>query len=129
MRLAPTLALGRAIVVALAVGATAIAVGHAASVAWSPAAIGMASVAAPRCTSASLAVTQNLTSGTVTSVTVAGLPSTCGNAMLQVTVNNGTTTGSGSVTVPVAGGSVTITLGAAPAITASEQTDLVLTGP
>ena len=102
---------------------------RAAAVTWSPNALGMAWSAASRCTSAGLSVTQNLTSGTVTSVTVGGLPSACGLATLQVTINNGSTTGSGSATVPAAGGSVTVTLGAAPAVTAAEETDLVLTGP
>ena len=63
------------------------------------------------------------------SVTVGALPPTCGGATLQVTVNNGATTGSGSAAVPAGGGTVTVTLGVAPAVTAGEQTDLVLVGP
>lgn len=127
MRRAPPLVQLLGLVLAVA-GSGAVAA-RAASVGWSPAGVGMALVATPRCTSAGLLVTQNLSAGTVVSVTVASLPSACGNATLQVTVNNGSATGSGSATVPAAGGSVTVTLGSAPAVTASEQTDLVLLGP
>jgi hypothetical protein len=74
-------------------------------------------------------VLQNLSAGTVVSVTVSGLPAACGTAILQVTVNNGTVNVSGSAAVPAAGGSVTVTLASAPAVTRSEQTDLVLIGP
>lgn len=127
MRMIGDLGRSAALVVVLILGSATVA--RAAAVTWSPNALGMAWTVALRCTSAGLTVTQNLASGTVTSVTVGGLPSACGLATLQVTVNNGSTTGSGSATVPAAGGSVTVTLSAAPAVTAAEETDLVLTGP
>ncbi|MEO8273095.1 MAG: hypothetical protein ABI620_03430 [Chloroflexota bacterium] len=46
-----------------------------------------------------------------------------------MTVKSGSATGSGLATVPAAGGSVTVALGPAPAVSASEQTEIVLTGP
>lgn len=104
-------------------------VGLAASVALSSNSVGAATIAVPRCTSAGLTVFQNLSVGTVVSVTVGGIPAACGGGTLQVTVNNGVTFGSGSAAVPGGGGSVTVTLGAAPAVTGSEQTDTVLVGP
>ena len=73
--------------------------------------VGAASVATPRCTTAGLTVIQNLSGTTVASVTVGNLPAACGGAILQATVNNGTTIGSGSATVPGAGGSLTISAG------------------
>jgi len=113
----------------LVLAAASAIVGAAASMAISSDSIGMARVSVPRCTSAALSVVQNLSAGTVVSVTVGGLPATCGGATLQATVNNGATFASGSASVPAGGGSVTVTLGAAPPVTASEQTDIVLVGP
>jgi hypothetical protein len=91
--------------------------------------VGAASIAVPRCTAAGLGITHNLSGATVASVTVTGLPAACAGATLQATVNNGTTFGSGSTAVPVGGGSVTVTLGAAPAVTVAATTDIVLVGP
>jgi hypothetical protein len=91
--------------------------------------LGMDAETTPRCTTAGLGVIQNLSGSTVISVTVSSLPPGCGNATLQVAVNNLVTSSGGSTTVPVGGGSVTVTLAAAIAITASEEIDLVLTGP
>jgi len=91
--------------------------------------MGMAAIGTPRCTAAGLGVIQNLSAATVISVTVSSLPTGCGNATLQVTVNNLLTSSGGSATVPSGGGSVTVTLATAVAITAAEQIDLVLTGP
>ncbi len=104
-------------------------VGLASSVAVSSNSIGAATTAVPRCTNTGLTVFQNLAAGTVASVTVAGIPAACGGGTLQATVNNGLTFGSGSAVVPAGGGSVTVTLGVAPAVTGSEQTDTVLVGP
>lgn len=108
---------------------TGLVVGLAASLSFASGTLGAATTATPRCTTAGLTVFQNLSAGTVVSVTVGALPAACGGATLQVTVNNGTVNGSGSAAVPAGGGSVTVTLGTAPAVTASEQTDLVLVGP
>jgi hypothetical protein len=91
--------------------------------------LGVAWTGTPRCTSAGLGVIQNLSALTVVSVTVSGLPSGCGNATLQVTVNNTLTSSSGSATVPAGGGSVTVALAAAVAIGTAEEVDLILTGP
>jgi hypothetical protein len=112
-----------------AVVAGGLVVGLAASIVLSSASVGAARTATPRCTNASLSVLQNLSSGTVVSVTVGGLPAACAGATLQVTVNNGTTNASGSATVPAGGGSATATLGAAPALKVADEVDLVLTGP
>lgn len=106
-------------------GATAFAT----SLGFSGGTLGMASISTPRCTSAGLGVLQNLAAATVVSVTVSSLPSACGNATLQVTVNNLITSSSGSASVPSGGGSVTVTLAAAVAITTIEEIDLVLTEP
>ena len=99
------------------------------SLAVSPKSMGARTVSTPRCTSAGLSVLQNLSAGTVISVTVSGLPAACGGATLQLTVNNGVANSSGSATVPGAGGSVIVTLGTPVAVTFAEQTDLVLVGP
>jgi hypothetical protein len=104
-------------------------IGAATSLTLTTASVGAASAATPRCTTAGLTVIQNLSGTTVVSVTVGNLPAACGGAVLQATVNNGTTVGSGSATVAAGGGSLTISLGVAPAVTVSELTDLIVTGP
>jgi hypothetical protein len=105
------------------------AIAFAASLAFDGRSLGMDNETTPRCTSAGLGVIQNVVGTTVISVTVNGLPSACGNATLQVAVNNQVTSSNGSATVPSGGGTVTVTLGLAVAITAVEQVDLVLSGP
>src|SRR5512141_1956480 len=107
------------------IGGVGLATSFAASLATAPGSIGAARIATPRCTNAGLSVLQNLSGSTVISVTVGNLPATCGNATIQVTVNNGVASASGSGTVPAAGGSITVTVGSAPAVAAGEQTDVV----
>ena len=119
----------RRVVGLVVLGAMSAVVGAAASVSLASDGLGAARAAAPRCTAAGLTVFQNLSVGTVVSVTVGNLPVACGGATLQVTVNNGVTSGSGSISVPAGGGSVTVVLGIAPLVTAAEQTDLVVIGP
>lgn len=119
----------RRIAAVILVTATGAVIGNAASLSFASGSLGAATTATPRCTTAGLTVFQNLTAGTVTSVTVGVLPAACGGATLQVTVNNGITNSSGSAAVPGGGGSVTVTLAVPPAMTAAEQTDLVLVGP
>jgi hypothetical protein len=104
-------------------------VGSAASLSFASGSLGAATAATPRCTTAGLTVFQNLTAGTVASVTVGAIPAACGGATLQVTVNNGVANSSGSAAVPGGGGSVTVTIAVPPAVTAAEQTDLILVGP
>jgi hypothetical protein len=118
----------RTVAVAL-LTAVGVVVGAAASLSFASGTLGAATTATPRCTTAGLSVLQNLSASTVASVTVGTLPAACAGATLQVTVNNGIINGSGSAAVPAGGGSVTVTLGVLPAVTASEQTDLVLVGP
>ena len=115
-----------AVILVTAMGAV---VGSAASLSFASGSLGAATTATPRCTTAGLTVFQNLSVGTVISVTVGAIPIACGGATLQVTVNNGVANASGSAVVPGAGGAVTVTLATAPAVTAAEQTDLVLVGP
>ena len=103
--------------------------GMAASLTFSTGSVAGARAATPRCTNASLVVIPNLSGANVVSATVSGLPSACGNATIQVAVNNGSASGSGSGTVPAGGGSVSVTLGSAVASTAAAEIDLILTGP
>lgn len=115
-----------AVILVTAMGAV---VGSAASLSFASGSLGAARTATPRCTTAGLTVFQNLSAGTVVSVTVAAIPAACGGATLQVTVNNGITNAGGSAVVPGPGGAVTVTLATALVVTAAEQTDLVLVGP
>ena len=101
----------------------------AASLSFDGGSLGMASTSTPRCTNAGLGQIQNLSGSNVVSVTVSNLPAACGNATLQVSLNNTSTSSGGSATVPAAGGSVTVTLGTPVAMATTEEIDLVLTGP
>ena len=112
-----------------AVAVAGAAVAFAASLSFDGGSLGADAETIPRCTTAGLGVIPNVSGTTIVSVSVSGLPSACGNATLQVTLNNQVTSSGGSNTVPAGGGSVTVTLAAAVAITPVEQIDLVLTGP
>jgi hypothetical protein len=122
-------ALARRIAVAVGIALSGVLIGAAASLGLSSTTLGAATTSAPRCTAAALSVIQNLSAGTVVSVTVGNLPAGCGGATLQVTVNNGIANGSGSATVAAGGGSLTVTLGSAPAVRVADEIDIVLVGP
>ena len=123
------MALRRPAALLAATGLAGVGLAFAAGLSFDGRSLGMDAETTPRCTNAGLGMIQNLSASTVISVTVSNLPSGCGNATLQVTVNNQLTSSSGSATVPAGGGSVTVTLALAVAIAASEEIDLVLTGP
>ena len=120
----------RAVIVAVVwlTGASCLA-GMAAALALTTESVGAAQAATPRCTSAGLTVVPNLSGANVASVTVGALPAGCGAATIQVAVNNGSASSSGSSTVPAGGGSITVTLAVAVASTASQEIDLVVIGP
>ena len=113
----------------LAAVAAAVVVGAAASLAVTSGSLGAGSVLLPRCTTAGLGVIQNLSGSNVISVTVSGLPVACGNGTLLVAVNDGTASSTGSTTVPTGGGSVTVTLATAVAVSTAETTDVIVVGP
>ena len=101
----------------------------AASLAQTSDRLGAARVATPRCTAAGLTVVPVFTAATISSVTVGGIPAACGGGTLQAAVNNGITSSTGSTAVPAGGGSVTVTLAVAVALTAGVQVDAVMVGP
>jgi len=119
----------RQLAILVLIGISCSVLGAAASLSFTSASLGAATVTVPRCTSAGLGVIQTLSGANVASVTVSNLPAGCGSATVQATVNNAAANGSGSNTVPSGGGSVTITLSRTPAATTYEQTDIELTGP
>ncbi len=120
---------GRLVAAPLVLAVLGTVVGAAASLALTTTTLGSASTDTPRCTTDPLTVLPVLTASTVTSVTVTSVPSSCGGATLKVTVRGGATAGSGSLVVPLIGGSVTIPITGGPALTAAVETDLVLEGP
>lgn len=103
--------------------------GHAASLAFPASPIGAGIAAIPRCANKGLSVVQTVATTSVTGVVVSGFPSACGGATVLVTVNNGSANSSGSGTVPIGGGIVTVTLASGVAVAASDQIDLAVTGP
>ena len=122
-------AVARIALVFVAIAAVLAQGAFAASLAFDGRSLGVDREPTPRCTNAGLGVIQNVSGTTVTSITVNGLPSACGSATIQVTVNNQVTSSGGSATVPSGGGSVTVTLAVAVAITAIAEVDLIVTGP
>jgi hypothetical protein len=123
------MALPRALIAAGIVVLGAAGIGHASSIGVGQGSLAAGSVPIGRCTSAALGVVANPSGSSIVSVTVSGIPATCASATLLVTVNDGSVQGSGTSTVPPAGGSVTVILGSATAVTMSVETDLVLLGP
>ena len=119
----------RGLAVAIACTTLGVSLGLTASLNVGPRSLGAARLTVPRCTSSGFGVASNLTGSNVVSVTVSNLPAGCGGATVQVAVNNGSASSTGSGTVPAAGGSVTVTLAAAVAETTFAETDVLLTGP
>jgi hypothetical protein len=74
-------------------------------------------------------VIQNLSGANVISVTVGGIASGCATGTLSATVDNGTSSSSGTGTVPAGGGSMTVTLSAAVPAKDGEEIDVAITGP
>jgi hypothetical protein len=91
--------------------------------------VGAGTASTPRCTATGLGVVPNFSGANVASVTVSGIPAGCGNATLQAAVNNGSANSTGSTTVPAGGGSVTVTLAVAVALTAGTEMDVMVVGP
>jgi hypothetical protein len=104
-------------------------VAFATSVGVSVRSLGAAGVSTPRCTSSAVNILPNLSGSNFISVTVSGLPSSCGGATVQVAINNGTTSSTGAGTVPSGGGSVTVALAATVNATTVAETDILLSGP
>ena len=91
--------------------------------------LGAATVATPRCETAGWTVVPVFTAATVSGVTVSGMAAACGGGTLQAAANNGVTSSTGSIAVPAGGGSATVTLALAVALTANVQLDAVVVGP
>lgn len=90
--------------------------------------LGANGLAVPRCDTNAVGVTQNLTAANVVSVTISNIDAACANGTLRVTVNNGTTTSSGSGTVPAGGGSLTVTITSI-AQQHADEVDFAISGP
>ena len=104
-------------------------IGAAASLALASGTLGAALAAPGRCATGGLSVIQTLSGSSVASVSVGVLPAACGGATLRVAVNNGTTSSTGTATIPTGGGTVSVTLAVAVPVAVSEQTDVVVSGP
>jgi hypothetical protein len=126
MRRASGTILGAAALVAAALFAT---IGHASALNTGAKTLGAGKIAVTKCDTDGVSVLQVLTGNNVTSVTVAQIASACGGGTLSVTVNNGTTSKTGTATVPGGGGSMTVALSAAVAMKDSDEIDVSITGP
>ena len=104
-------------------------VGHASGMTDSSRSLSTGGAAVSRCDTDGVTVGQNLSGTNVVSVSVGGISASCAGGVLSLTVNNGTANAGGSATVPVGGGSVTITLASAVAVKDVASNDLTITGP
>jgi hypothetical protein len=118
--------LGAALVVAAAVVVPVY--GLASSLNMTNRTLGDGSATVTSCDTDGVKVTPNITGTNVVSATIAGIASSCTNATLSVTVNNGLTNASGTGTVPTSG-TMTVTLATAVAATDGMQSDLSISGP
>lgn len=112
-----------------AAGAFASAVGLASGLPGSSQTLGSSGVATPRCDADGFTVIQNLSGANVISVSVSGIAAGCGGGTMQATFHNGTTSSSGSGTVPGGGGSLTISLAASVPAAVGARVDIVVVGP
>jgi hypothetical protein len=108
--------------------AASVTVGRANSLGSGSKGLGNGSAAVSACYEAEMGIVQNLSSSNVVSVKVSGIAAACGNAPIKVTLNNGTTSSSGSGTVPAGGGEVTVTITSIAAKDA-EEIDVSIEGP
>ena len=111
-----------------ALGAAAVSYGVADSLLFTSQQVGAGNSTIPKCATAGMTVFENVSGVTITGVTVSNIDVACAGGTLSLTVNNGTTTGSGSAVVP-GGGSMTVTLGSAIPFIDNASVDLVVVGP
>lgn len=87
------------------------------------------SAVVPRCDLDGVSMVPNVTTTSVTSVTVSGIASACATGLLSVTVRSGASFSTGTATVPGGGGSMVITLASTVPMTQSMTIDLTIAGP
>ena len=112
-----------------ALGAAAVSYGVADSLLFTSQQVGAGNSTIPKCATAGMTVFENVSGVTITGVTVSNIDVACAGGTLSLTVNNGTTTGSGSAVVPGGGGSMTVALGSAVPFIDNASVDLVVVGP
>ena len=103
--------------------------GHASNLSTAAQSLGAGKSAIAKCDTDGVTTLQVLTGNNVTSITVSGIAAACGTGTLSVSLNNGTTSSTGSAAVPGGGGSMTVALGAAVVMKDSDQIDVTITGP
>jgi hypothetical protein len=103
--------------------------GFASGLSWSSKTLGGSGATVSKCDSDGVSVIQNLSGANVVSVTVSGIAAACATGALSVTVDNATTSSSGTGTVPAGGGSMTVALTVAVPAKDAEEIDVAITGP
>ena len=117
------------LVVALAIGLMVAVPGFAAGLTWATRSLGTNVAAVSRCDTDGVTVIQNLSGANVVSVAVSAIAAACATGTLSATVDNVTTSSSGTGTVPAGGGSMTVALAAAVPAKDVEEIDVAITGP
>ena len=117
---------GLAVAVALALAAVP---GFASGLTWTAKTHGANQASVSHCDADGVTVIQNLSGANVISVTVGGIAAGCATGTLSVTVDNATTSSSGTGTVPSGGGSMTVAMSAAVPAKDGEEIDVAITGP
>jgi len=122
---------GLAAVVAAAVALVlSLVVGHAASITTASPSLGGKAATVGRCDTDGFTLVETVvgTSTNVTGVTVSGIAAACAGQTLSAALNNGTTSSSGTATVPAGGGTVTITFASAVPGTGGGELDVAVGG-
>ena len=114
---------------ALAVAAIAVSPAFAAGLGSTTRTLGANLAAVTPCDPDGFSIRQTLSGSNVASIMVSGIASACATGTLSVTLNNGATFTTASGAVPAGGGSMTLTLSPAVAITDHHTTDVTITGP
>jgi hypothetical protein len=115
--------------VALAICLMVVVPGFASGLTWATKTLGANGATVSRCDSDGVTAIQNLSGANVASVTVGGIAAGCASGTLTVTVDNATTSSSGTGTVPGGGGSMTVALSAAVPAKDVDEIDVAITGP
>ena len=104
----------------------AVAPGLAASLSGASGTLGGGNAAVTKCDADGVRSVFTPVGGNVTAITVSGVASACGGLTLNVVVNNGSTTTTGTGLVPIGGGSVVVLPIPPIAMTNAMQTDFLI---
>jgi expansin (peptidoglycan-binding protein) len=118
-----------ALLIATTLAVATVTVGLAAGLPIQTRTLGAGSAPVAPCDLDGITVRPVLSASNVSSISIGGIAAQCAGASLSATLTNGTSTASGTTTVPAGGGSASVALAALPLFTESMTIDVVMSGP